>query len=282
MKQTYNELQITPKGEYERFADFILTLTNEAIEECDGSIIVRSEEDLSIVDFGVKSFAASLSSALGVEITVDTKSSQKQNVDWISSYKNSVQPIEIEKLYIHPSWEEPKEDKINILIDPALAFGSGHHESTFGCLLMLQKYLQKDVKLLDVGCGSGILSIASASLGANVDFCDTDELAVQSATDNFILNKQTYNTSWVGSVSKTESRYDVVVANIIADVLIMLAKDLQDKLSDDGILILSGILNKYIKRVENRFSFMKVLEKYNKGEWYTLVLQREQAVNESR
>ena len=274
MKKTYNELHITPFGEYDRFADFILTLTNEAIEECNDMIIVRSEEELDEVQFGVKLFAKSLAAALQKDIRVETKLEVKKNIDWISSYQQSVQPVEVGDFYIHPSWVEKKEHKLNILIDPALAFGSGHHETTYGCLLMLQKYLQKDVKVLDVGCGSGILSIASAKLGADVDFCDTDELAIQSAGDNFKLNDEKYRNSWAGSVQKRDGEYDVVIANIIADVLIMLASDLMNATKEGGTLILSGILDKYVKRVEKRFDSMEILEKYKKDEWYTLVLKR--------
>lgn len=274
MKETYNELQITPSDEYERFVDFILTLSVEAIEELNGTIIVRSEEDLETVEFGVKAFSEGLSRALDKKINVDITLLQKPNIDWISTYQNSIQAIEVGDIYIHPSWIAPSENKLNILIDPALAFGSGHHETTYGCLLMLQKYLQKNDRILDVGCGSGILSIASATLGGSVDFCDTDELAVQSATENFKLNKQKFNASWIGSIQKREGDYDIVIANIIADVLIMLAPDLISATRKEGVLILSGILDKYIDRVQKRFSSMKILEKYNKEEWYTLVLKR--------
>jgi len=274
VKETYNELQVTPSGEYERFASFILSLTNEAIEERGKSIIVRSEESLEMVKFGVKVFAKSLTNALQKDIEVVTKQEIKENIDWISRYKVSIQPIEVGEFYIHPSWIEKKQNRLNITIDPALAFGSGHHETTYGCLLMLQKYLRKDDKIVDVGCGSGILSLACASLEAKVDFCDTDEIAVQSSISNFELNQKKYNRSWIGSIQKRDDEYNVVVANIIADVLIMLAADLMSATKKGGILILSGILDKYADRVKARFSEMEILETFNKDEWHTLVLKR--------
>ncbi len=274
MKETYSELQVTPSGEYNRFVDFIFTLACEAIEERDGTIVVRCEEELDSVEFGVKVFARSLSKVLDEEISVKTTLEKKANIDWIENYQKHVQPIEIGEFYIHPSWIEKKENRLNILIEPALVFGSGHHETTHGCLLMLQKYLQKNSRVLDVGCGSGILSIASAKLGAIVDFCDTDELAVHSASRNFELNREEYNNTWVGSAQKRDEQYDVVVVNIIADVLIEISSDLASAIKKDGILILSGVLDKQIKRVKIKFSSMKILEKYRKDEWYTLVLKR--------
>jgi ribosomal protein L11 methyltransferase len=280
MKKTYNELQITPVDEYDLFVDFILTLTDEAIEEKDGTIIVRSEEDLENIVYGVELFASALSQSLEKSVSVKTLLEEKQNVDWISSYQNSVQPIHVGDFYIHPSWVAAQNDKTSILIDPALAFGSGHHETTYGCLLMLQKYLKKDDIVLDVGCGSGILSIASAKSGAQVEFCDTDELAVQSAKDNFVLNNERFAQAWVGSVTKRDKEYDVVIANIIADVLIMLSSDLSAAVKDGGQLILSGILDKYVDRVEKKYTKLQLQEKYKKDEWYTLVFKK--VIDESK
>ena len=275
MEKTYNELHITPDSSaYPLFLDFILSLSNEAIEENEGTIILRSEEDLEMLLFGVETFAKELSIALGNEIKLDTKLLIKENEDWIAQYRNSVQPLHVNDFYIHPSWVEGVEGKKNIIIDPALAFGSGHHETTYGCLLLLQNYVKEKTELLDVGCGSGILSIAARKCGAIVDLCDTDEQATQSAVENFKLNHESFNRIWTGSVQKRAKEYDVVVANIIADVLIMLASDLQKAVKEGGLLILSGILDKYVDKVEQKFSSMKLVEKYQKEEWFTLVLQR--------
>ncbi len=274
MKKTYNELQITPSDAYPYFVDFILSLSDEAIEERDGTIIVRSEEDLEMVLFGVDAFAQKLSQSLSRTILVDTKLTVKENEDWIAKYRASVQPLHVGEFYIHPSWIDDEDGKKNILIDPALAFGSGHHETTYGCLMLLQHYVSAGVSVLDVGCGSGILSIAACKLGAKVDLCDTDEQATSSAKENFVLNHEIYHRIWTGSVQKREQEYDVVIANIIADVLIMLSSDLISATKIGGVLILSGILDKYVDKVEAKFSYLELLEKYKKEEWYTLVFKR--------
>ncbi|NCB54979.1 MAG: 50S ribosomal protein L11 methyltransferase [Epsilonproteobacteria bacterium] len=274
MKQTYNELSLTPSSEYSLFMDCLMSLSDEAIEEKDGTMILRSEEDLETIRFGMETFAQQLSVALDRSITLESTLSVCENEDWIAQYRNSVQPLYVENLYIHPSWVQDDPNKINVVIDPALAFGSGHHETTYGCLLLLQRYVQPNMTLLDVGCGSGILAIAASKLGAKVDLCDTDEQATLSASENFQRNHATFQRIWTGSVQKREREYDIVVANIIADVLIMLASDLQSAVNENGLLILSGILDKYIDKVEHKFTTMHLVEKYQKDEWFTLVLQR--------
>jgi len=275
MQKTYNELRITPHSDYSLFVDVILSLSDEAIEEDGQSIILRSVESVEMVAFGVQAFAEHLAHTRGAPVDVVIEQSVKENEDWISSYRNAIQPLHVGDFYIHPSWLEDVEGKKNIIIDPALAFGSGHHETTFGCLWLLQKYIHPNNSVLDVGCGSGILGLAATKLGAVVDLCDTDEQAVQSTQENFTLNHEAYHAIWTGSVQKRVQEYDVVIANIIADVLIMLSSDLQKAVKKEGVLILSGILDKYINKVEAKYaSSMTLVEKYHKEEWYTLVFQR--------
>jgi len=198
---------------------------------------------------------------------------EKENKDWISNYQNSIQPVEIDEFYIYPSWHSPKDDKINILINPALAFGSGHHETTSTCVTALKKVVKDGNTLLDVGCGSGILSIASAKLNAIVDICDTDKLAVEDSLKNFQANGVVVNQHWEGSANNTTKQYDVVIANIVADVLAMIHKDLKSTTKEDGILILSGIMQQHQQKVLNRFKNYKILETIEKNGWVTLIIQ---------
>ncbi len=275
MKKFYYELKITPKKHYELYLDLISSLTPEAIEELNGTIIIRSETSLDDILDGINLFTQALQTNTDEIILCDTELTQKENEDWIQKYKDAVEPITIDKFHIHPSWTEPKSDKINILIDPALSFGSGHHETTSSCLEAISKYVKKDDTLIDVGSGSGILAIGASKLGAICDICDTDDFAVSDALENFKSNNTKVNNSWVGSALATKQTYDIVVANIVADVLVMINKDLKKVLKDDGIIVLSGILTIYEDKVLKKFKDLKILEIIHKNEWSTLVLKKE-------
>jgi ribosomal protein L11 methyltransferase len=202
---------------------------------------------------------------------------EKENVDWIKSYQESIQPIEAGKFYIFPSWYEEKENFINIKIDPALAFGSGHHATTFSCLEAISEYIKPGDRVLDVGCGSGILGLAAKKLGATVELCDTDPLSVESCKENFSLNEEHYDALWEGSIDKAEGTYDVVIANIIADVLRFIAKDLKAAVQENGHLILSGILDKKETLVKEAFADLTLEKRTLKDEWVTLVYKKETA-----
>jgi ribosomal protein L11 methyltransferase len=154
-----------------------------------------------------------------------------------------------------------------------LAFGSGHHATTFSCLEAIGKYVNPNDRVIDVGCGSGILGLACVKVGANVDLCDTDPLSVSSAEENFELNSESYNTLWEGSVDKSDGKYNVVIANIIADVLRFISKDLKKASKSGGLIILSGILDKKEALVKESFKDLELKDRVLKDEWVTLVYQ---------
>lgn len=263
MNDTYIELTVKAKESLIDFlADFIMNFTNEAVEVSSDSVILRTAEDTSALEEALKEFECKVIKE------------EKENIDWIKAYQDSVQPIEAGEFYIHPQWHEAKEGKINIVINPALAFGSGHHATTYSCLEAISKYVKEGNTLLDVGCGSGILALASTFKGAIVDLCDTDPLAVDSSKENFELNSQKFNNIWVGSANKTDKKYDVVVANIIADVLKMIAGELKSKLNLGSLLIISGILDKKEHIVTDAFDDLELIQRVQKDEWVTIVYKK--------
>ena len=268
MNQYYYELEITPSSQYDIFSDFLLQVTQNAIELTSDSIIVRDIEPLDDIMWATNKLAKKLNTQ------IKTKLTKHKNQDWIKKYQQSIKPIKVGSFYIRASWEKERANLKNIIIDPTLAFGSGHHESTFSSLLMIEKYVKDKNSFLDVGCGSGILAIGALKNGAIVDICDTDEVALKAAKENFKLNHAKYNLAWLGSANKATKKYDIVVANIIADIIVMIKKDLQNILKDNGYLILSGILDKYLNKIIVNFSDFSIVEDIQKGDWYTIVLKR--------
>ena len=261
MEDSYIELIVKAKPEFiDILADFIGNFTNEAVEIGVDKVILRTTQDTKELEDEL--------SKLDIDLKVSKE--QKENIDWIKMYQDSVQPIDVAEFWVYPSWYEPKSDKINILINPALAFGSGHHATTYSCLEQISNIVKPNNSLLDVGCGSGILALAARKKGAVVDLCDTDELAIDSAKENFELNKEEYQDIWIGSANKTDKKYDIVVANIIADVLKMIALELKNRLKSKGILILSGILDKKENIVTSVFSDLKMIDRNQKDEWVTI------------
>lgn len=271
MSEYYFELKIKPASNYEQFLDLLIALTSSAIEENNGELIVRSEEDLSPIEFGILKFAEAL------DVKCETLYEKKENIDWIKQYQQSVKSVEIGNFFIRPSWEEKKDSKINIIIDPALSFGSGHHETTSSCIEAIDKYVNEESTVLDVGTGSGILAIAAAKKNCNVDICDTDEVCINDTAVNFELNNVSYNHAWIGSANKATKKYDVVIANIVADVLAMIASDLKKCLNENGILIISGILDKHVARVQNKFKDLEEIELIHKNEWISIVYKNKES-----
>jgi len=271
MDKKYYELTITLNDDFVEFiADFVANIAGDGVEIGYEKIVVRSESDLTYVKDALVSLAGTLGGSIDMNYTLE----EKENQDWIQKYKDSIEPIEAGKFYIYPSWYEVKEDCINIKIDPALAFGSGHHATTFSCLQAISEYVHIGDSVIDVGCGSGILGLATKKLGATIELCDTDPISVESCKENFALNEEKYDTLWEGSIDKTGKTYDVVIANIIADVLRFIAKDLKNATKEGGYLILSGILDKKEELVKESFTDLKLEKRTLKDEWITLIYKK--------
>ena len=173
-----------------------------------------------------------------------------RNEDWENNWKQYFHPIPVgEKILIRPIWEEEFEagDRAVLNIEPGLAFGTGTHETTRLCLETLEKYIKKGTTVLDIGCGSGILSIASLLLGAEKAVgVDIDALAVKTAKENGEVDgfKEPEYTILQGNLTdKVSGKFDVVVANIVADVIIMFCKDVASFMKDGGVFITSGIID---------------------------------------
>ena len=202
--------------------------------------------------------------------------------DWANNWKKYFKPIEIgEKLIIKPSWENcSNDDNRKILeIDPASSFGTGQHHTTRLCLELLEKSLNQGDRVLDMGCGSGILSIGAMLLGAeNAVAVDIEENASVTAMENALKNnipKEKY-TTYFGNIltdsklaDKIDSKYDIIVANIVADVLIAMKDYFVRYIKNNGILIVSGIITERMDEVINAISSVgfEMLEVNTKEGW---------------
>ena len=274
MQEYYYELVVKVSSHYSLFADFLSDTLPIGFEEIDDGFIIRSEDSLETIVWGLEQFAEALQKALSQTIEIECIETKHKNSDWVENYKQSIEPLQIGEFYIHPTWNEPNKDLINIAINPALAFGTGHHPTTASSLKAIGKYTKKGDTLIDVGCGSGILGIAAIKIGAIVDACDTDPISVKNSIENAKLNSVDFNNIWEGSCSVSNTKYNIVVANIVADVLTFIAKDLKSALVDNGVLILSGILDKHEKKVFAFYKEYEILERIAQDEWVTLILKR--------
>ncbi|MCR5637867.1 MAG: 50S ribosomal protein L11 methyltransferase [Lachnospiraceae bacterium] len=210
-----------------------------------------------------------------------------EDKDWMNSWKQNFKPIRVaDDIVIKPTWEaglELKNTDTIIEIDPGSAFGTGTHETTKLCVTAIKKYLKKDDAVIDVGTGSGILSILAMKLGAKCAVgTDIDANAVSTAKTNTVLNKITKNVVYLeGDVIGDEKirkevgyqMYDVVVANILADVVIPLTDVLKDMIKPGGTFITSGIIKERAGDVEAALAKnnLKVVDKLELGDWVCFV-----------
>ena len=202
------------------------------------------------------------------------------DADWSENWKKYFHATEIgDKLAIVPSWEEydNKKNRKILHIDPGAAFGTGTHATTSLCLSMLENYVAEGSKMLDIGCGSGILSIASVLLGAETAVgVDIDAQSVKTAKENAELNNVSGKTEYiVGDLAdKINGKYNVVCANIVADVVIRLLGDVRTFMEENAVLLVSGIIDARendVLAAAEKHGF-KVKEKQYKDNWCAFAL----------
>lgn len=217
--------------------------------------------------------------------------SETEDKDWINNWKQYFKPFTVDHILIKPTWEtipEEHKDKLLVQIDPGTAFGTGMHETTQLCIRQLEKYVHSESRILDVGTGSGILGITALKLGAKeVWGTDLDENAITAVGENLEANGITGDSFHVlqGNIISDKEvqdwagyeKYDIVVANILADVIIMLVDEIAVHLKKGGYFITSGIINMKEEAVRAAFAKREELELVEvtyQGEWVSVTARK--------
>ena len=217
--------------------------------------------------------------------------SETEDKDWINNWKQYFKPFTVDHILIKPTWEtvpEEHKDKLLIQIDPGTAFGTGMHETTQLCIRQLEKYVTPDSEVLDVGTGSGILGITALKLGAKHVFgTDLDENAITAVGENLEANGIAPEQFKVVQGNITDDKavqdevkyeyYDIAVANILADVIIMLQKEIPVHIKKNGIFITSGIIDMKEEAVKAAFEAndaFEIVEITHQGEWVSVTARK--------
>ena len=198
--------------------------------------------------------------------------------DWANTWKQYYKPSKVgEKIVVKPIWEEyeQKEGELVVNLDPGMAFGTGTHETTRMCIQALEKYVKEESTVFDVGCGSGILAIAAAKLGAKLAVgVDLDPVAVESSIENVGYNNLNNIEILYGNlVEVIDGKADIVVANILAEIICILTDDVKRVMKDGGVFITSGIIHDRVDMVCEKLEAtgFEVIEKNRDGEWNCIV-----------
>ena len=214
------------------------------------------------------------------KMIVNTKAVDEE--DWANAWKEFYKPIKIgERLVIKPSWEEYAAEDTDLIIelDPGMAFGTGTHETTTMCMKLLESYVKPGMEAYDVGCGSGVLGIAAAKLGAEKVMCvDIDSVACKVAKENAEINKVSdiVEVRCGNLLDVVSGKADVVIANIIADIIIGFSDDVEKFMKPEAVFISSGIIKDRKEDVLAKFAEknFKVLQLLQEGEWCAIAVTR--------
>ena len=219
-------------------------------------------------------------SAVGIDCEIDTDSISE--AEWADNWKKFFKTTEIgDKLVIRPSWEEydNKQGRVVLSIDPGAAFGTGTHATTRMCLGLLERYIYNDCNMLDIGSGSGILSIAGVLLGAKEAVgVDIDPVAVKVAAENAEMNNMSDKVTFIKGdlCDKITEKYDVVCANIVADVIISLLENVDTFMKENSVFICSGIIDireDDVKAAFEKFGF-EIIDEETMENWRAFAVKK--------
>ena len=283
-----DKIPLTESDKEQMFVDIL-----PEIEADDGvaylSFYLEEDEDKEKVLANVKKELEEMSAYVNVG-ACEIEESQTEDVDWVNNWKKYFKQFYVDDILIIPSWEEVKEedkDKMIIHIDPGTAFGTGMHETTQLCIRQLKKYVTEDTEILDVGCGSGILGMlalkfgAKHSVGTDLDPCAID--ATYENMDNNGISRDQYEVM-IGNIIDDKAvqdkvgyeKYDIVAANILADVLVPLTPVIIHQMKKGGIYITSGIIEDkedvVVEAVKE--AGLEVLEVNHQGEWVSVTARK--------
>ncbi len=277
MIEDYSDIETGLKTVYGDLIDESILNSNKTVASC--SIYVS--EDKNINEY--ISFIQSQLTENGIDAKIEILGTDEE--EWSTAWKKYYKPTHIgKKMVVVPSWEEyhPADGEIVIDMDPGMAFGTGTHETTRLCAEFLEENLQAGDYLLDVGSGSGILAICASKLGAEkCAACDIDPIAVrtekENAERNGCPNIDCYVSDLLSDVKLMDNRpFDVVTANIVADIIIRLAPDVGALIRPNGLLIASGIIDEREADVDaalQKYGFEKISAKHEKG-WCAILVKK--------
>ena len=281
---------IDPSIMVEDFSDIeenLMTVYGELIDE---SILSADREAIAVSIFvpedkNYNEYVAFIKERLDAsEINAEITLSGLDETDWENAWKAHYHPLHIgEKLVVVPTWEtyEEKEGEVIIKMDPGMAFGSGTHETTRLCAAMVEKHMEKGARVLDIGTGSGILSLFALKLGAkSANAYDIDSSAVnvalENAAENGVEGFSCAVSDLLADVDLEGGKYTFAMANIVADILIHMSENIADYLEDGAKLVCSGIIEGREKDVENAMTShgLKLCDTDTDNDWYALVFEK--------
>ena len=286
--QIEDKIPLTEQDKEQMFVDILPDIPDD-----DGTAYLTfyldEEEDVAPVLMNVRKDLEDMRAFLDVgECTIEE--SETEDVDWVNNWKQYFHQFYIDDILVIPSWEKVKpedSDKMVIHIDPGTAFGTGMHETTQLCIRALKKYVTSETEILDVGCGSGILGMLALKFGAKHSLgTDLDPCAIDATHENMEVNgirKDQYEVMIGNIIDDTAvqdavgyEKYDIVAANILADVLVPLTPVIIHQMKPGAVYITSGIIedkeNVVVEAV--KAAGLEVLEVNHQGEWVSVVARK--------